>query len=78
MRKYQLVFEGKKSLYKTEKPFQGVLQYLNKRYHETESEKVREELLQYMNQAVCHDCKGMRLRKESLSIKLNGNVNIRF
>ncbi len=70
--KVLLVFEGKKSLYKTEKPFQGVLQYLNKRYHETESEKVREELLHYMNQAVCHDCKGMRLRKESLSIKLNG------
>jgi excinuclease ABC subunit A len=69
--KVVLVFEGKKSLYKTEKPFQGVLQYLNKRYHETESEKVREELLQYMHQAVCPDCKGMRLRKESLSIKLN-------
>jgi len=70
--KVLLVFEGKKSLYKTEKPFQGVLQYLNKRYHETESEKVREDLLQYMHQAVCPDCKGMRLRKESLSIKLNG------
>jgi len=70
--KVLLVFEGKKSLYKTEKPFQGVLPYLNKRYHETESEKVREEVAQYMHQAVCPDCSGRRLRKESLSIKVNG------
>ncbi len=48
------------------------MQYLNKRYHETESENVRDDLSQYMNQAVCPDCRGMRLRKESLSIKING------
>jgi excinuclease ABC subunit A len=70
--KVPLVFEGEKSLYKTEKPFQGVLQSLNKRYHETESEKVREDISQYMNQVICPDCGGRRLRKESLSIKVSG------
>ena len=67
-----LVFQGEKSLYKTEKPFQGILQYLDKRYHETESDKVRDDLAQYMNQVSCPECKGKRLRKESLSIKIGG------
>lgn len=70
-----LVFAGEKTLYKTEKPFTGILRYLHKRYHETESEKVRSDLAQYLKLAVCPDCEGKRLRRESLSIKLE-NMSI--
>ena len=64
--KVQLVFEGETSQYKTQKPFQGLISYLNKKYHETDSENVREDLSAYMNQLPCPGCQGRRLRKESL------------
>jgi len=70
--KIELVFEGENSLYKTQKPFQGILNYFNKKYHETDSENVRDELTEYMNQLPCPECGGRRLRRESLSIKIGG------
>ncbi|MEI6127446.1 MAG: excinuclease ABC subunit UvrA, partial [Pseudomonadota bacterium] len=69
--KVQLVFEGETSQYKTQKPFQGLISYLNKKYHETDSENVREDLSAYMNQLPCPDCQGRRLRRESLAIKIS-------
>ncbi len=70
--KIEMVFEGENSLYTTRKPFQGILNYFNKKYHETDSENVREELMDYMNQQPCPACDGRRLRRESLSIKIGG------
>ena len=46
-------------------PFEGVLNNLTRRYRETESTAVREELAKYINNRPCNDCQGSRLRKEA-------------
>jgi excinuclease ABC subunit A len=53
------------------KTFEGVLQWLDRRYKETESEGVREWLEAYMNMRPCPSCAGARLKKESLFVRFN-------
>jgi excinuclease ABC subunit A len=48
--------------------FEGVIPWLERRYHETDSEWAREEISQYMVEKICEVCKGERLRPEILSI----------
>ncbi|MDD5491728.1 MAG: excinuclease ABC subunit UvrA [bacterium] len=56
--------------------FEGVITNLQRRYKETESDFVREEIYQkYMMTHPCPICKGARLRKEALSVKI-GNKSI--
>jgi len=43
--------------------FEGVLPNLERRYHETESNAVREELTKFLNSQACPDCKGTRLNR---------------
>lgn len=45
--------------------FEGVLHNMARRYKETESNSVREELAKYINNRACTDCNGSRLRKEA-------------
>ncbi|QIM65405.1 excinuclease ABC subunit UvrA [Frederiksenia canicola] len=45
--------------------FEGVLNNMARRYKETESNSVREELAKYINNRACTDCNGSRLRKEA-------------
>src|SRR5579875_2710810 len=54
------------------RPFEGVLEWLNQRYRETESQSVREMLEGYMNMRPCPTCNGTRLKKESLFVRFNG------
>jgi excinuclease ABC subunit A len=63
--------DGKRS-YKTEKPFEGVIPNLQRRYRETESTWMREELGKYMSNAPCEACDSKRLRPEALSVKVAG------
>ena len=65
---------GRKHTY--QKEFEGVLNNLERRYLESESESVREELEKYMNVMPCPTCEGARLKKESLYIRVGGR-NIR-
>lgn len=58
-----------------EKPFEGVLPHLERRYHETDSDGMRERLEQYMNIMPCPTCQGARLRPEALCVKV-GAYNI--
>ncbi|MEO0122843.1 MAG: excinuclease ABC subunit UvrA [candidate division WOR-3 bacterium] len=51
--------------------FEGVIPELMRRFHETSSESVREEIEDYMVITPCPDCKGKRLKPQSLSIKIN-------
>ncbi|MDX8000467.1 excinuclease ABC subunit UvrA [Xenorhabdus sp. Reich] len=46
-------------------PFEGVLHNMERRYKETESTAVREELAKYINNRSCISCEGTRLRKEA-------------
>jgi excinuclease ABC subunit A len=55
---------------KRKHPFEGVLPNFRRRYHETESSAVREELSKYMSRRECPDCKGARLRKEARFVKV--------
>ena len=50
--------------------FEGVMPNLNRRYKETQSENVRDDLQKYMASSPCPSCKGARLRPESLHIKV--------
>lgn len=63
--------DGKRS-YRTSKPFEGVIPNLQRRYRETESTWMREELGKYMSDAPCEACDSKRLRPESLSVKVAG------
>ena len=46
-------------------PFEGILNNMQRRYKETESNAVREELSKYLNSQPCNDCGGSRLRLEA-------------
>ena len=58
------------------KRFEGVIPNLERRYRETDSESVRENLERFMNVMPCPSCEGARLRKESLFVRVGGK-NIR-
>ncbi|MCR6112095.1 excinuclease ABC subunit UvrA [Bacillus sp. A301a_S52] len=51
--------------------FEGVLENISRRYHETGSDYIREQMEGYMAQKPCPTCKGNRLTKEALSVKIN-------
>jgi len=53
-----------------EQPFEGVLPHLERRYKETESPAVREELSQYLVHSACAACEGSRLRKEARFVRV--------
>jgi len=71
----QFRLEGKSDRYTYRRPFEGIMNNLERRYHETDSSYVREEMESYMGVNQCSDCSGMRLKKESLSFKV-GDLNI--
>jgi len=54
------------------KEFEGVLNNLERRYRETDSDATREELEKYMNVMPCPTCHGARLKKEALHILVGG------
>ncbi len=58
--------------YKTTKPFEGVIGNLERRYKETESAGMREEIEKYMSAKPCVACGGYRLKPESLAVKIDG------
>ncbi|MDR2428026.1 MAG: excinuclease ABC subunit UvrA [Endomicrobium sp.] len=52
--------------------FEGVITNMQRRYSETESDFVREEIFnKYMGQKICPSCKGKRLKKEALSVLID-------
>jgi len=59
---------------KTEKPFEGVIPSLQRRYAETEIDEVREKLRQFMSSQICPACHGARLRPESRACTVAGRT----
>ncbi|HEX5476619.1 MAG TPA: excinuclease ABC subunit UvrA, partial [Burkholderiales bacterium] len=53
-----------------EHPFEGVVPSFERRYRETDSLVVREELAKYRNTRVCPECDGTRLRREARHVRL--------
>ena len=61
--------------YTTQNSFEGVIPNMLRRYRETESNHVREDMERYKIDAVCEACQGMRLKPEALAVKI-GKLNI--
>jgi excinuclease ABC subunit A len=58
--------------YEVRKPFEGVVNNLERRYKETESEWSREEIERFMTATPCDACGGHRLKPEALAVKIDG------
>ena len=58
--------------YKTYKPFEGVIGNIARRWKETDSEWVREELSRYQSAHPCEACHGYRLKPQALAVKVGG------
>ena len=62
-------------VYSNKKTFEGVINNLERKYLETESDWKRDEISNYQSEKDCENCKGNRLKEEALCIKIN-NKNI--
>ena len=58
--------------YSTTKPFEGVITNIERRWRETESNWVREELERYQSDQPCEACGGYRLKPQALAVKIAG------
>jgi excinuclease ABC subunit A len=56
----------------TKKHFEGVINNLERRYLETDSDWKREEIAQYQSDTKCERCNGYRLKDEALCVKIDG------
>ena len=54
--------------------FEGIIPNLERRYKETESVAVREELAKYLNSQMCPECAGTRLRREARNVRVGGQA----
>ncbi|HWV02810.1 MAG TPA: excinuclease ABC subunit UvrA [Devosia sp.] len=68
----QFTYDDGLRTYKTKKAFEGVIGNLERRYKETESAGMREEIERYMSSKPCLACSGFRLKPEALAVKING------
>ncbi|MFZ1814101.1 MAG: excinuclease ABC subunit UvrA [Rhizobiaceae bacterium] len=58
--------------YKTRKTFEGVIGNLERRWRETDSAWMREEIEKFMSSSPCEACSGHRLKPEALAVRING------
>jgi excinuclease ABC subunit A len=63
--------DGKRS-YTVSRPFEGVIPNMERRFKETDSSWIREELGRYQNVSKCETCNGDRLKPEALAVKVAG------
>ncbi len=63
--------DGTKS-YEILKPFEGVIPNMERRWRETDSNWVRDELSRYQTVTSCSECSGNRLKPEALAVKIDG------
>ncbi|MBE9552298.1 MAG: excinuclease ABC subunit UvrA [Proteobacteria bacterium] len=70
--KIKLSYDDGLRSYTIEKPFEGVIPNMQRRWRETDSAWVREELAKYQNVHPCEVCGGHRLKPEALAVKING------
>ncbi|HEY9218376.1 MAG TPA: excinuclease ABC subunit UvrA [Phenylobacterium sp.] len=70
--KIKFVYDDNARKYEVNKTFEGVLPNLERRWRETDSAWVREELGRYQSQIPCEACEGFRLKPEALAVKIAG------
>ncbi len=69
---YKYKFKSENSNFEFSKPFPGILDWFDKKYKESTSEKVRVDLENYMKIKLCPSCSGKRLNPIALSTLING------
>ena len=73
--KLELSYERRNGKGTLSQPFEGIVNNLNRRYRETQSGAIREELEQCMSEIPCPHCGGKRLKKEALAVTV-GDMSI--
>ena len=63
---------GRRGRFRFARPWAGVMGYLDRRYRETESDSIREDLRSYMSMTECPECEGARLRPEARAVRVAG------
>src|SRR5690606_3970362 len=66
------VYDDGARSYRTRKPFEGVIRNIERRWRETDSQWVREELSRFQSDHPCEACGGYRLKPEALAVKIAG------
>ncbi|HGD2936820.1 TPA: excinuclease ABC subunit UvrA [Streptococcus agalactiae] len=57
-------------------PFEGVVNNINRRYHETNSDYTRNAMREYMNELKCNTCHGYRLNDQALCVRVGGEEGL--
>lgn len=57
-------------------PFEGVVNNINRRYHETNSDYTRNVMREYMNELKCNTCHGYRLNDQALCVRVGGEEGL--
>ena len=70
--KIKFVYDDNARKYEVSKPFEGVVPNLDRRWRETDSAWVREELGRFQSETPCEACGGKRLKPEALAVKIDG------
>jgi excinuclease ABC subunit A len=65
-------YEDGTRVYDTDKPFEGVIPNMERRFRDTDSAWMREDLARYQATRPCEACEGARLKPESLAVKIRG------
>ena len=68
----RFIYDDGTRRYETTKPFEGVIGNIERRWRETESQWIREELSRYQSDHACEACGGYRLRPEALAVRIDG------
>jgi len=67
-----MTFTDGKRKYSVTRPFEGVISNMDRRWRETDSQWIRDELSRYQSIAPCETCQGARLKPEALAVKIGG------
>lgn len=68
----KMTHESEAGNFSYEKPFEGIITNLERRFAETTSEGTKREISQYIYEVPCKRCKGKRFSEATLAVKLNG------
>ena len=69
--KISFIYDDGSRTFKTIKNFEGIINNINRRYRQTDSNWMREEFEKYQSISNCKECDGFRLNEEALSVKIN-------
>src|SRR5439155_24864316 len=70
--KIRFVFQGSDSSYRYTGNYEGLVPMLQRRYHESDNDDIREEIERFMTSKNCPDCGGRRLKPEALAVTVAG------